>query len=111
MNERKKNPFEAELRALIEDFGWSEENARAFLNDKIGARRVQVDARLLSTILEQLSKVGIPFGLITVDFLVPEKRWREFEEVAQISIASKGGFVLNKEEASSLPAKISKAIN
>ena len=90
----------AELaQGLVNDFGWSKEQAEAFLDNKIGTRMIQVDGRLLPAVMEKLSKIGIPFGPVAVKFLVPERRWKEFEEAAQEAIAPKGVFVVKAEQA------------
>lgn len=95
----KDEKYEEEVQALVKDFGWTEENARKFLDDKVGVRRIRLSGRYLPAVLEKLIKIGVPFGETSVQFLVPESRWDEFEAAAQEAIAPQGGFVLREDEA------------
>ena len=97
--------FEKELQSLVEDFGWAEEKARSFLKDKVGIRSLQIDARILPALLGKLCTVAVPFNPVQISFLVPESRWKEFENICAEVMASKGGFCLNEEEAALLKAQ------
>lgn len=88
-----------ELAATLKaDFGWSEEDSKKFFADKVGVRGLQLDARYLPLVLPALIKIGIPFGSLQLNFLVPQSRWDEFQEAAQRAVSTKGGFVLTPEQ-------------
>jgi len=93
-----RSDFEELAATLVANFGWSEEESKKFLADKVGVRGVQLDARYLPLILPALSKIGVPFGSIQLNFLVPNSRWDEFHQAAQEAMAPEGGFVLTPEQ-------------
>jgi len=105
MSEENKNSFEKEIQALIEDFGWTRDEATKFLNDKVEVRQIQIDGRLLPELITKLCKVGIPFNPVIVNFLVPKGRWKEFEEVAEKAVTAKGGFLLRSKDIGTLSEK------
>lgn len=107
----KKETFEKEKQALVEDFGWSEEDAAKFLNDKVGVRQIQVNGRMLPAVLEKLCRIGVPFNPVQVQFIVPESRWEEFEKATQEAVAPEGGFVISQAEAALMAKDTPETLN
>ena len=90
----EKDKREDNVRYLQENFGWSQEKAENFLDDKVGTRKVQVEARQLPRLLEALQQEGLPYGQVEVRFLVAERDWDSFSRAAEGVAAKWGGFVL-----------------
>jgi hypothetical protein len=96
------NETREDLVAFLKEHGWDEEKANKFLNDKVGVRQLQVPGKCLLDILQAVCKEGIPFGTVTVNFLVPDGNWDNFKASAEASIAKHGGFIFTPEEKAAL---------
>lgn len=110
MTDEFKKEYEAEIQALIDDFEWSEEEAVNFLQDRVGFREIKVNGRFLLHILKRLCKIGIPCNQVSIQFIVPESRYKEFETAIEESIAPKGGMLIKEEETRGLANVKSKGL-
>lgn len=70
-----------------------------------------MNARFLLPLLQELSRVGIPFGTSTVQFLVPQNQWEAFAKIAAQVIAPHGGMVFTPEEMSLLQSFPAEAVD
>jgi hypothetical protein len=90
------------LVEFLKSHGWDDEKANKFLDDKVGVRQLQIPGQHLLDVLQAVCKEGIPFGTITVSFLVPDGNWDVFKASVEASIGKHGGFVFTPEEQASL---------
>jgi len=91
-----------ELVDFLKGFGWTDEKANAFLNDKVGIVQLQIPGKCLPGVLESVCKEGIPTGTVVVNFMVPTGNRAAFQKAAEISVAKQGGFVFSPEEKARL---------
>lgn len=101
-------PKEDDLKDIIDHlatFGWNEEKAKTFAEDKIMYATMQIPIAASAEILRILCTEGVPAKPFSVQFMIPASRFEAFKQVAEIAAMKSGGFFMTAEEkAGILPA-------
>lgn len=90
------------LIEYLKFFGWSEDKANQFLDDKVGIRALRIPVEYLVDVFKAAIQEGVPFGDVHVQFMVSESNWEAFKSQTEKAINDKGGFLLTEEQEATL---------
>lgn len=105
---------EDDLKDVIEHlatFGWSEEKAKIFAEDKIVFATVEVPVQNSVEILRMLCTEGVPRAPFSVQFMIPVSRFEAFKQVAEMAANKAGGFFMTDKEKAGIAQLDPKKVN
>lgn len=107
-------PTEDDLKDVIEHlatFGWNEEKAKQFAEDKIVYATLQIPIQNSVEILRMICTEGVPRAPFAVQFMIPSSRFEAFKQVAEMAANKAGGFFMTDKEKAGLSQLDPKKVN